>query len=688
MTDRKAELELKKAQLNAFREEKRRKEEQRKSAKLVNGNVDKPVDLRDQTEVMLKELGIEPVSEQPIVPKEPQVNGIASKRPNKLGQLRVVLTDEIDIAPQENVNYCKETQTITELSNISVREKDLSGGYYVPSFFEWDDGEILSPDLSNLNKQKQSSKAKNMHDSLHNGPGVEEFENLKEGPKIPTFTDAELNQRLLSDGFLRFFSRSTKVVERVLCVRNEEQLKSITPDLSKEGKAEGTQVVLNRQFFDEKWSTQRMISALDWSTAYPELLLAGYQANEQNPTEPGGVCLLWNMLFPTKASPEYIFHCPSPITSACLSRFHPNLVIAGTHSGMLVLWDTRSYRRVPVQKTQISQKAHGHPVFSVQVVGTQNAHNVVSLSSDGSLRAWTIDNFTQPVEASRVLECATSSGVHEISPTCMSFFANDVNNFALGADNNCAYTEQRHSRVERVIGSVDLLVLNMLVFISRSGGVRHDANRQLAYEGHSSPISSIHCHPSPGEVNFSNLFLTTSLDWTTRLWSVKERRPLYSFGECFECVYDAKWSPVHPAVFATADGNGRMNIWDLNRDFEAPVAKKRIGMHGDEDAFQAGRQQVSIMQENRREQVALSKLRWDNNGRMLAVGDVAGRVHIYSVGEDLAKPAPDAWTRLAKQLHEMKNTSIDASADSNANPHPISTAGSLFLGNAGLSTAN
>lgn len=33
-------------------------------------------------------------------------------------------------------------------------------------------------------------------------------------------------------------------------------------------------------------------------------------------------------------------------------------------------------------------------------------------------------------------------------------------------------------------------------------------------------------------------------------------------------VYDVMWSPVHPAVFATVNGMGCMDIWNLNKDTE------------------------------------------------------------------------------------------------------------------------
>ena len=48
----------------------------------------------------------------------------------------------------------------------------------------------------------------------------------------------------------------------------------------------------------------------------------------------------------------------SAVTSACFAKFHPNLVVGGTYSGQIVLWDNRSNKRTPVQRTPLSSAAH------------------------------------------------------------------------------------------------------------------------------------------------------------------------------------------------------------------------------------------------------------------------------------------------------------------------------------------
>lgn len=85
--------------------------------------------------------------------------------------------------------------------------------------------------------------------------------------------------------------------------------------------------------------------------------MASYNNNEDAPHEPDGVALVWNMKY-KKGTPEYIFHCQSEVMSAGFAKFHPNLVVGGTYSGQIVLWDNRSNKRTPVQRTPLSAAAH------------------------------------------------------------------------------------------------------------------------------------------------------------------------------------------------------------------------------------------------------------------------------------------------------------------------------------------
>ncbi len=52
-------------------------------------------------------------------------------------------------------------------------------------------------------------------------------------------------------------------------------------------------------------------------------------------------------------------------------------------------------------------------------------------------------------------------------------------------------------------------------------GLKAGLNMNEIYRGHVAPITGIHFHPLNGAVDFSDLFLTSSMDWTAKLWRLK-----------------------------------------------------------------------------------------------------------------------------------------------------------------------
>lgn len=43
------------------------------------------------------------------------------------------------------------------------------------------------------------------------------------------------------------------------------------------------------------------------------------------------------------------------------------------------------------------------------------------------------------------------------------------------------------------------------------------------FEGHQGPVTGISCHKAMGPVDFTDLFTTSSFDWSAKLWSTKVR---------------------------------------------------------------------------------------------------------------------------------------------------------------------
>ncbi|XP_039749431.1 cytoplasmic dynein 1 intermediate chain isoform X7 [Pararge aegeria] len=644
MSDRKAELERKKAKLQALRDEKdrRRREKEQKDADeaLQRASTASSLDSRRDLDEMLSSLGVAPVKDvlsslssmtsltppQTASPDASLPHTDKSSLPphggsKKHQQLQVVSVQSTDIPPKENVTYAKQTQTTT--SGVT----ELRDGYMEDWWRPRKDEYNLNPGLEWEDEFTGEDEEAAFHGKLppgilpHGLPTVKEVqpavtaapqekkEEEKE-KKIRELSNDEKQTILLSSEFQKFMSRAGRVIERALA-----ESVDIYTDYTGGGDNENAQddksdarLSLVRTFYDERWSRGRCVTCLDWSTAHPELMLAAYHNSDDAPHDPDGVCLVWNTKF-KKSTPEDIFHCQSPVMSATFARFHPNLILGGTYSGQIVLWDNRVQKRTPIQRTPLSSLAHTHPVYCLSVVGSQNAHNLISVSTDGRMCSWSLDMLSQPQETLDLHHRQNKA----VAVTCMAFPHADVNNFVLGSEDGNIYTGCRHGQRAGVADSV---------------------------EAHAGPVTAVACHAAPAALDLSHLYLSASVDWSVKLWSLKENKALYSFEDSGDYVADVRWSPAHPALFAAVDAAGRLDLWNLNRDTEVPIA--------------------SVMSEGG---VAFNRVSWSPSGGHVTAGDDSGKIWVYELAESVAQPRHDEWSKLVYTLQELRNNQADEETD-------------------------
>jgi len=657
-------LERKKAKLAQIRAEKEARRKEREAAETQSAAQNAVTGLRrderQEIDKNLKSLGITPVAAvvDTISSLPPSLSDASatstpdtSLKPDlllsprlrrKKPQLSLVAVQTTNIPPKENVSYSKNTQTEESGNDAMPTRGSRLGGfdYYTLTYDDLDDA-YEEDSLPGLGSGSPSSGSPSGYLSkLPPGilpSGMPEVKDVKpattkeeedkkkkeEERKKKELSEEEKTVIMMSQPFQKFFDRATKIVERAL----SEDI-NVFLDYTggyEDGEAledkSGGKLSLNRFFYDDRWSKNRVITSMDWSTQFPELLVASYNNNPEAPHEPDGVCLIWNTRY-KKDTPETIFHCQSPVMTAVFARFHPNLILGGTYSGQIVLWDNRSNKRTPVQRSPLSASAHTHPVYCARVVGTQNAHNLITISTDGKMCSWSLDMLAQPQETLELQHKQSKA----VATTCLTFPQNDVNNFLVGSEEGTIYTACRHgSRA----GVLDL------------------------FEGHQAPVTGIDTHNGQGHLDFSHLFLSSSIDWTVKLWSLKENKPLYSFEDNGDYVYDVAWSPIHPALFATVDGTGRLDLWNLNKDTEVASASATI--------------------ENG---AALNRITWTQSGLHVAAGDDLGKIWVYDIGEQLAVPQQDDYNKFVNTLQELKNNKIEEDLDrglSGAGHHSLSS---------------
>ncbi|CAF3650784.1 unnamed protein product [Rotaria socialis] len=640
---RRAELEVKRAKLEKMRQEKSQKPGATTPmtpniSSISMAGLSAPREDADPDKI-LKEVGIHQAASLPM--SSPSVSpATASSQQKRRPPANIALqicqqpAATISVPPKELVTYSKEVQT------IESGEKDPTASPIQHDHLQWDDefqpsttGEhnrlvyVSDDDTMSFDETSKASIGMTLPPAIE----LKRARSLKQQHKQQSLqgqasltkhelTNDERDQILKSDPFQDFFSRTSRLIERSLW--ESPKAFDIFKDYSGrdlDGQNEkmdvGEIIKFDREFFDERWTRHRIVTCIDTSTYHPELVLASYSQNDESSHESDGVVLIWNSKYKSKPTPEYVFNCQSWVTSCAFSKFHPNIVLGGTYSGQIVVWDTRTNKRTPVQRTALSASSHTHPVYCLQVIGTQNANNLISISNEGKMCSWNIEMMTQPQES---MDLAYRT--KPVAATRMVFPGVEVNNFIIGSEEGQAYSGSRHG---------------------------NKAGIQESYEGHFGPITGLSCHNVNGSIDFSPLFLTSSFDWSVKLWSLKESKPLNSFEVNSDYVTDVRWSPVHPSVFLTCDITGRFDIWNLNHDSELPLLSTTLDGN-----------------------VALNKCLWAHNGQQIILGDDQGKLRLYGVNEFLTNPKQDDFNKLSNTLQDFKRNTLDAFDDN----HPTNAA--------------
>ena len=241
---------------------------------------------------------------------------------------------------------------------------------------------------------------------------------------------------------------------------------------------------------------------------------------------------------------------------------------------------------------------------------------IISVSTDGVMCAWTTDMLARPQEyleltyppplQSTTTTTLLSKVVDDLSPLSVAFSRNDTSTFYVGTEEGSIWNINRYDRA----------------------GAKAGTDSSIRFSNHFAPVTKVDLHKAglgggTGEASeFDDLLLSTSLDWSVRLWRTRntsstvggEIRTVTPVIEWVreDMVYDVAWSPIRPSLFTTVDGSGALELWDLTSpDPEIPVAWTR-------------------------DSGALNKVCWETGpeGRRVVTGALDGRVQVWDLGAE------------------------------------------------------
>lgn len=211
------------------------------------------------------------------------------------------------------------------------------------------------------------------------------------------------------------------------------------------------------------------------------------------------------------------------------------------------------------------------------------------MSSEGKMCIWSLGKMTQPQRSIKLFINQTAKNIDmQSSILCMDFPADDLETFYVGGENGnlysgCAYSNSKEGITQK-------------------------------YVGHTSPITHIACHQKMENSENSDLLLTSSMDWSVKLWNKQNQNCILSFEDYDDAVYDVRWSPKHPYLFASVDSSGKLVFWDISKDTEIPMCSVEAS------------------------KTPLSCLRWTPDGTKVVTGSLEGTIQLFNVEEEISIP--------------------------------------------------
>jgi len=541
-------------------------------------------------------------------PQQPQQPPVQAKPRPKL----VIAQEEaiVDIVPRECLTYTRQTQTL-ESAMQPTDTTDTQQHQQAASSTAAAQGSGEGSPLQQPQQPPEGSKQQQEEAATTAPPAA-----------AATLSQEEIAAIMASNEFQRFVARTGRIVERAaaLSARFPDITADYLGDVVGATGAGGSQQASSRAAITPLCSIpasatpalqSRAVTCLAWSAQNPELLLAGFSAptaavasvsaivaRGDNGGDNEGLVLVWAIPNVLQHS-EFTFTCQSAVMSAMFSPFQPQCIVGGTRSGQLVLWDMRA-GQTPVLNRAPSKRTHTYPIYCLTTVDQSSSsldapravdsgvlsagQMLASLSSDGRLCLWSLRNLAVPLETFDTQNTARATEV-----TAMAAPPYSATSFIVGGEDGGILTYN----TRKMMGGAE-----------RAEGQQHNA-----------PVLGLDFHPSSPTAAFdslSRLFLSCSADWTIKLWTAAKAqspaRSLHTFGDLGDYVFGVQWSPVHPAAFASADGQGRLCLWDITRSLETPVECSSCGSPA-------------------------TCLRWNTAGSQIAVGDSLAGINVFSIGD-------------------------------------------------------
>ncbi|QDZ18330.1 WD repeat domain-containing protein [Chloropicon primus] len=392
------------------------------------------------------------------------------------------------------------------------------------------------------------------------------------------------------------------------------------------------------------------VSCMVWNKQQKDMLVVGYGAyaftgaRESNP----GLIAVWSLRNPQY--PEHIIKCKTGVTSMDFSSVHFNLLAVGMYDGAVSIYDLHSKKVSvkPIIESGHTSGKHSDPVWRTKWIhrGSERGEKLVSISTDGRITQWSIKKGLEHIDLMKLKRIQSNSNnkpagksskpkneafiSRRSSGMCFDFSPRDSSVYVAGTEEgnihkcSCSYSEQYLE----------------------------------SFVGHMGPVYQVIFSPFDPSV-----FLSSSADWSIKMWDEYEKQELLTFQSGTAVVNDVQWSPTNSTAFANVTKDGRLEIWDMEKSTLKPVVSYK-DQHGKPkagaspkraslgyDAMGSPATAAAAGQQNNR---SLNCLLFNPDAPVVAVGTDKGQVIIFRLFN-----VEDREKNKEKQTERLRNAMRD-----------------------------
>jgi len=199
---------------------------------------------------------------------------------------------------------------------------------------------------------------------------------------------------------------------------------------------------------------------------------------------------------------------------------------------------------------------HTDPVWQVcwQEEDLAKNLNFFSISSDGRVTLWTMSKselqYTDVMELklTGIANSGSEEGGEETS--------------LVGLAGGCSFDFHATSEHLFIVGTEEGKI--------HKCSKAYNSQYLDTYNGHYMSVYAVNWNKFHPKV-----FLSSSADWTVKVWDHTQKQPLMSF-DLGNAVGDAQWSPYSSSVMAAVTNDGKVHVFDLAENKHEPMCDQKV----------------------------------------------------------------------------------------------------------------